>query len=188
MNSSVGCGSKANESTSAADDNGQSTSDTIDCVKIPLNDNLYLNGNYYDDNNDSSPILSPTGFENRNEVDPSICVQVAVRVRPLLSLEGDDESCIQVLRSSNGDTNIPTNSIQIGGSSGPQYTFDEVFDVGTTQVHVYEARVAPLIRFCLDGYNATILAYGQTGSGVSAIRSYVSLCDVLVQTAYKFDR
>jgi Kinesin motor domain len=116
------------------------------------------------DNNDN-PMLSPMTIDSHSTLDPSSCVQVAVRVRPLLALEGDDECCVQVLY--NG-TKGPTNSIQIGGSSGPQYTFDQVFDMETTQVQVYESRVAPLIESCLDGYNATILAYGQTGSGVSS--------------------
>jgi Kinesin motor domain len=114
--------------------------------------------------NDTNACLVQSPMNN-TPVDPSSCVQVAVRVRPLLSLEGDDECCVQVFRASHGSVDV-TNSIQIGGSSGLQYTFDEVFDMGTNQVQVYESRVAPLIGSCLDGYNATILAYGQTGSGV----------------------
>ena len=57
------------------------------------------------------------------------------------------------------------NSIQIGGSSGPRFTFDQVFDPSATQAQLYEQAVAPLILKCLQGYNATIFAYGQTGSG-----------------------
>ena len=116
------------------------------------------------------PILSPMSVGSHSAIDPSSCVQVAVRVRPLLALEGDDECCVQVLRNGSSQsisTKSSMNSIQIGGSSGPQYTFDQVFDMETTQMQVYESRVAPLIGSCLDGYNATILAYGQTGSGVS---------------------
>lgn len=122
-------------------------------------------------NSGVNPMLSPMTIESHTEIDPSSCVQVAVRVRPLLALEGDDECCVQVLRhnTSYHGSKAPTitNSIQIGGSSGPQYTFDQVFDMETTQIQIYESRVAPLIGSCLDGYNATILAYGQTGSGVS---------------------
>jgi len=57
------------------------------------------------------------------------------------------------------------NSIQIGGSNGPRFTFDRVFDPTTTQAQLYDQAVAPLIQKCLQGYNATIFAYGQTGSG-----------------------
>jgi hypothetical protein len=122
----------------------------------------------YNDNNEN-PILSPMTIDSHSTMDPSSCVQVAVRVRPLLALEGDDECCVQVLHNgmSHAGRKGPANSIQIGGSSGPQYTFDQVFDMEATQVQVYESRVATLIGSCLAGYNATILAYGQTGSGVS---------------------
>lgn len=124
-----------------------------------------------DDNMSENPMLSPMTVESHAAIDPSSCVQVAVRVRPLLALEGDDECCVQVLRHSTSHQGAkgPAISIQIGGASGPQYTFDQVFDMETTQVQVYESRVAPLIESCLDGYNATILAYGQTGSGVSVV-------------------
>ena len=115
---------------------------------------------------DSSP--------DARDVDPSCCVQVAVRVRPLLALEGDDENCVQVLKSYSG--NGHATAIQVGGPAGPQFTFDQVFSMASDQIQVYQSRVAPLITSCLDGYNATILAYGQTGSGVRLSRlSVVSL-------------
>lgn len=98
----------------------------------------------------------------------SSCVQVAVRVRPLIALEGDDESCIQVFGAS-------SSSLQIGGSTGPRFTFDQVWGTKTNQRTVYDSRVAPLIQSCLDGYNATILAYGQTGSGVSALSTRIGI-------------
>jgi Kinesin motor domain len=104
--------------------------------------------------------------EDVRDIDPSCCVQVAVRVRPLLALEGDDENCLQVLPPyRNSGNRVPT-AIQVGGPAGPQFTFDQVFGMAADQIQVYELRVAPLITSCLDGYNATILAYGQTGSGV----------------------
>eukprot|EP00977_Amphora_coffeiformis_P010189 scaffold2363_cov159-Amphora_coffeaeformis.AAC.51 len=84
----------------------------------------------------------------------SSCVQVAVRIRPVLSWEKKECVCQAV-----------HNSIQIGGSNGPRFTFDRVFDPTTTQAMLYEQAVAPLIQKCLQGYNATIFAYGQTGSG-----------------------
>jgi Kinesin motor domain len=92
---------------------------------------------------------------------PDSCVQVAVRVRPLLSsLESGCGSCMTILPVGDYAT-----AIQVGPSSGPTFTFDEVFPASTTQVQVFEHRVSPLVERCLEGYNATILAYGQTGSG-----------------------
>jgi Kinesin motor domain len=92
---------------------------------------------------------------------PDSCVQVAVRVRPLLSsLESGCGSCMTILPGRDYAT-----AIQVGPTTGPTFTFDEVFPASTTQVQVFEHRVAPLVDRCLEGYNATILAYGQTGSG-----------------------
>ena len=154
-----------NEDCDGKEKRDESTSvDTRDCASKGPYSTVEVDYDVGCSDNDENPMLSPMTIDSYSAKDPSSCVQVAVRVRPLLALEGDDASCVQVLR--NG-TQGPTNSIQIGGSSGPQYTFDHVFDMDTTQVQVYESRVAPLIWSCLDGYNATILAYGQTGSGVS---------------------
>lgn len=92
----------------------------------------------------------------------SSAVQVAVRVRPMLSSETGSTQCIEVLRGADSST---TNVVRIGGESGPTFAFDEAFQGSTPQAHVYEQRVAPLVQSCMDGYNATCLAYGQTGSG-----------------------
>jgi hypothetical protein len=144
------------------------TSNTCEIPSREQTAALVIEYNIGGDDNIENLMLSPMTVESHTAIDPSSCVQVAVRVRPLLALEGDDECCVQVLRtkSSHQGTMGLSNAIQIGGSTGPQYTFDQVFDVETTQIQVYESRVAPLIGSCLDGYNATILAYGQTGSGV----------------------
>jgi len=96
-------------------------------------------------------------------------VQVAVRVRPLLStLESGCGSCIQVLPPDPALTtaaNVAT-TLQIGASSsGPRFSFDEVFPTSTQQSTIYNHRVEPLVQSCLQGYNASLLAYGQTGSG-----------------------
>ncbi|KXJ21576.1 Kinesin-like protein KIF27 [Exaiptasia diaphana] len=44
------------------------------------------------------------------------------------------------------------------------FTFDFVFNPETPQSDVYEACVEPLVKSCLQGYNATVFAYGQTKS------------------------
>jgi len=88
-------------------------------------------------------------------------VQVAVRVRPMLSQEAGNTNCVDVHSSNSVDLNV----VQLGGVAGPKFTFDEVFPIATKQSEVYTDRVLPLVHSCLEGYNATILAYGQTGSG-----------------------
>lgn len=80
-------------------------------------------------------------------------VQVAVRVRPLLTREAS--RCLHCSET----------LIQLGGSSGPRFTYDHVFDSPTRQLDIFDSRCVHLLESCLLGYNATILAYGQTGSG-----------------------
>ena len=89
------------------------------------------------------------------------CVQVAVRVRPMLPKEAGSTECIKVYDTSpaiNGDDRKICNVLQLGGSSGPKFTFDQVFGTETAQSQVYSDRVAPLVANCLEGYNATVLA------------------------------
>ena len=45
------------------------------------------------------------------------------------------------------------------------YSFDQVYDMDSSQEHVYESTAKHAVRSVLEGYNATILAYGQTGTG-----------------------
>ena len=94
------------------------------------------------------------------ERDVSSSVLVAVRVRPLLAMEDGTDLCIRVMQSAQNDLK----SLQVSGG-GPRFTYDQVFDLTSTQEEIYQASVAPLVESCLMGYNATIFAYGQTGSG-----------------------
>ena len=84
------------------------------------------------------------------------CVQVAVRVRPMLPKEAGNTECVDVLRDAKqtGAYNV----LQLGGNSGPKFTFDQVFGTETAQCQVYNDRVSPLVENCLEGYNATVLA------------------------------
>ena len=86
---------------------------------------------------------------------PASCVQVAVRIRPLLASEADSDVCLETFQ----------HSIRIGGPTGIRFSFDHVLDKHATQVQVFDTLVHPLVRATLEGYNATVLAYGQTGSG-----------------------
>ena len=46
-----------------------------------------------------------------------------------------------------------------------RFTFDEVFDIGTSQEEVFDVAAKPAVNSILEGYNSTIFAYGQTGTG-----------------------
>jgi len=95
--------------------------------------------------------------ENDDESSESSSVQVAVRVRPFLQRESGSSTCL--------DFKSGQQSLRIGGSEGPTFTFDHVFPDTASQKDLYSSCVVPLVRACLKGYNATVFAYGQTGSG-----------------------
>ncbi|VUZ48874.1 unnamed protein product [Hymenolepis diminuta] len=80
-------------------------------------------------------------------------ITVAVRVRPL----GEHGVGDIVVHDSHAS------SIIIGVDRS--FTFDYIFPSDSNQSEVYNTLVAPLIKNCLYGINATVLAYGQTGSG-----------------------
>jgi hypothetical protein len=46
-----------------------------------------------------------------------------------------------------------------------RFTFDNVFDMDSSQQEVYETTAKPAVISILEGYNSTIFAYGQTGTG-----------------------
>ncbi|KAL5108371.1 Kinesin-like protein KIF21B [Taenia crassiceps] len=80
-------------------------------------------------------------------------ITVAVRVRPL----GEHGVGDVVVHD-------PASSSLIVGVDR-SFTFDHIFPPETDQTSVYDVLVAPLVKDCLIGINATVLAYGQTGSG-----------------------
>ncbi|XP_032223609.1 kinesin-like protein KIF27 isoform X2 [Nematostella vectensis] len=84
-------------------------------------------------------------------------VRVAVRVRPLVGQEKVHQvpQCVEFV------ANKP--QLILGKDRG--FTFDYVFQPDASQVEVYESCIEPLVKSCLEGYNATVFAYGQTGSG-----------------------
>lgn len=89
-------------------------------------------------------------------------IQVAVRIRPFLSFESGNSSCLTIPPGEEDSIKLNYDS---GGKSPAQFTFDSAFDIDSTQNDVFEHCVMPLISACLNGHTATVLAYGQTGSG-----------------------
>ncbi|XP_028910433.1 kinesin-like protein KIF27 isoform X2 [Ornithorhynchus anatinus] len=86
-----------------------------------------------------------------------ISLEVAVRIRPLLSQEVLDNHQVCVRK-------LPyTQQIAVGNSH--TFMFDFVFDENATQDDIYTRCIRSLVIALLEGYNATIFTYGQTGSG-----------------------
>ena len=104
--------------------------------------------------------------------------RVAVRCRPLLPFERQQESVLTLTkgavtvnssedaddhhhRSSSPRPQRPAASAQTIRS----FSFDHVYDEFCTQEEVYAQFVAPFTAQFLAGYNVTLFAYGQTGTG-----------------------
>ena len=98
----------------------------------------------------------------------SECVKVVVRCRPLSTKE------TQAKRKKSVQVDPKMGQITIKGMKKDKkspvvktFTFDQVYDEGSTQREIYENTAKPIVQSSLDGYNGTIFAYGQTGTGKS---------------------
>ncbi|KNC22948.1 hypothetical protein FF38_13754 [Lucilia cuprina] len=114
------------------------------------------------------------------------CVQVVVRCRPMSNKE----------RSEGYDEVIgvyPNRGvIEISNYSDSQkeqrkvFTYDAVYDAGSSQTTVYNEIVFPLVSSVLEGYNGCIFAYGQTGTGktftMEGIRGNDELVGIIPRT------
>lgn len=99
---------------------------------------------------------NPNGFFCETNNQGACSVRVALRVRPLISLENENSKiCVQ--------WDLSENQIIIGKDRN--FTFDKVFDMNSSQEPIYETWVKNLVLGWFHGFNATVLAYGQTGSG-----------------------
>lgn len=86
-----------------------------------------------------------------------VCVQVAVRIRPLLAKEvlHNHRECVR---------SVPDSADVVLGLDRV-FSFDHAFGPAASQNEVYESCVQPLVKALVCGYNATVFCYGQTGSG-----------------------
>ncbi|PIK39229.1 putative centromere-associated protein E [Apostichopus japonicus] len=85
-------------------------------------------------------------------------VHVAIRVRPLIKREDDENS--QIFWQAD------KNSIcQTANKSAKPYIFDRVFAHNESTDVVYKEIAQPIVQASMNGYDGTIFAYGQTSSG-----------------------
>ncbi|XP_015608313.1 chromosome-associated kinesin KIF4A, partial [Cephus cinctus] len=86
------------------------------------------------------------------------CVQVAVRIRPLVQSEINTgcQVCLDVVP---GEPQV-----QLRGTE-KSFTYNHVFGADIEQEDFYNTAVKGMVDNIFKGYNVTILAYGQTGSG-----------------------
>ena len=130
-------------------------------------------------NNNNNSSRSNTNSTGNNSIDN---LKVAIRVRPPLPREIEKNLPFRAITVVSKENHTCSLVEYIGGEldeakrqlewvSNPKlfqlhrFTFDEVFDIGTSQEEVFNISAKPAVNSVLEGYNSTIFAYGQTGTG-----------------------
>ncbi|KAH8595257.1 P-loop containing nucleoside triphosphate hydrolase protein [Bisporella sp. PMI_857] len=93
-------------------------------------------------------------------------VRVVARIRPLLNKEVDKDTIVRAESSEEGK--LP-NLVRIPNPKNESeefsFTFNRVYDMGTTQEELFTNEVAPHLKSLFNGLDVTIFAYGVTGTG-----------------------
>ncbi|XP_076754844.1 uncharacterized protein LOC143425727 [Xylocopa sonorina] len=89
-------------------------------------------------------------------------IKVAIKVRPLIKRERDDNSTIQWIIQENSIV-CTDSEMKRRGDGG--FRFDHIFDMNASNLDVFEIVVKPIISAAVNGINGTVFAYGQTSSG-----------------------
>ncbi|KAG5314350.1 CENPE protein, partial [Acromyrmex insinuator] len=88
-------------------------------------------------------------------------IKVAIKVRPLIKREKDENLSIQWITNEN--TIVATDS-EFRKRSDGRFEFDHIFDTNTNNNNVFNV-VRPIVDAAVNGFNGTVFAYGQTSSG-----------------------
>ncbi|KMQ97228.1 centromere-associated protein e [Lasius niger] len=89
-------------------------------------------------------------------------IKVAIKVRPLIKRERDENLPIQWMVQ--GNTIVATDvELRKRGDGG--FQFDHIFDTNTSNNDVFDNIVRPIVDAAVNGFNGTVFAYGQTSSG-----------------------
>ena len=148
---------------------------TPSTVKPPTlsSQQLPMTSNFQSQNTISTQLNSQNTTDN---------MRVAIRIRPALTREMEKGIPFRSIALTNKENKSVSLVEYIGAEldeagrqrewvQSPQmfqmhrYTFDEVFDINTSQEEVYNCTAKPAVYSVLEGYNSTIFAYGQTGTG-----------------------
>mmetsp|Transcript_11501 Transcript_11501/g.18152 ORF Transcript_11501/g.18152 Transcript_11501/m.18152 type:complete len:1220 (-) Transcript_11501:93-3752(-) len=123
----------------------------------------------------------PTHFDTaeKNEdlgADADEHFRVVIRVRPplerelaypgfrnIISVTDDTQVCLHEVMPEANPGDRATGTAQV--ITNHPFTFDHVYDLGSSQPDVYCHTARASVLSTLQGYNATILAYGPTGTG-----------------------
>ncbi|CAK9831931.1 Centromere-associated protein E [Anthophora retusa] len=89
-------------------------------------------------------------------------IKVAIKVRPLIKREKDENLPIQWIVQGNSIVSTDP-EMKRRGDGG--FCFDHIFDVNTSNLDVFDTIVKPIVNASVNGFNGTVFAYGQTSSG-----------------------
>ncbi|TPX30845.1 hypothetical protein SmJEL517_g05688 [Synchytrium microbalum] len=105
---------------------------------------------------------------NRIPTDLDARIRVCVRKRPLSRKEKTSGQVDIALVNGRRSVSINEPKMKVDLTKYVEqhhFTFDEVFDVDSTNEEVYKRTAQPLVEYIFGGGKATCFAYGQTGSG-----------------------
>ena len=81
-------------------------------------------------------------------------IQVGIRVRPLP--ESSSNNFIPGLNiPNNSDTNSTLEIVASGLTH--EFSFDHIFNMGTTQFDIFDRCASPIIKAATDGYNGCVI-------------------------------
>ena len=137
---------------------------------------------YTKSNGNNSSTSNTISFNNNNINSSTDNLKVAIRIRPPLTREIEKNLPFRSIALANKEEHSCSLLEYIGAEldeggrqkewkTNPQmfqihkFTFDEVFDIDSSQKDVYAISAKPAVNSVLEGYNSTIFAYGQTGTG-----------------------
>ncbi|CZT01768.1 hypothetical protein WAI453_006792 [Rhynchosporium graminicola] len=93
-------------------------------------------------------------------------VRVVARIRPLLAKELHENVIVRAESSQEGK---PNNVVKIPSPKNEaeefSFTFNGVYDMGTTQEELFTNEVAPHLKSLFQGLDVMVFAYGVTGTG-----------------------
>ncbi|KAA8566278.1 hypothetical protein MFRU_019g00670 [Monilinia fructicola] len=93
-------------------------------------------------------------------------VRVVARIRPLLPKELDKDTIVRAERSQDSKTfNVVRIPNPKNESEEFSFTFNGVYDMGTSQEELFTNEVAPTLKSLFQGLDVTLFAYGVTGTG-----------------------
>ena len=137
---------------------------------------------YTKSNGNNSSTSNTISFNNNSINSSTDNLKVAIRIRPPLTREIEKNLPFRSIARANKENHSCSLLEYIGAELdeglrqkelllNPQmyqihkFTFDEVFDIDSSQKEVYTISAKPAVKSVLEGYNSTIFAYGQTGTG-----------------------